>query len=543
MTSSIGIDLGTTNSLLAYTQREGEIQVAPLGDGSGLLPSCVYIEKGGGVVVGKGARLLSTRDPSGFFEHWKRDMGDRHWERKREGLVLTPLLLSSFVLKRLVKDAAIGPVEEAVITVPAWFGDLERGATLDAAKIAGIARARALNEPTAAALAYGLDPESRTEGLRRALVYDLGGGTFDVTVVEIEHGKVRVLATAGERKLGGKDWDDELVNLVSERVYERVSFDPREDERLMTVLRVDCEKAKIALSSATRAVVKVALADETQEVLVTRDQLEQRTRGLVEQTETHVALVLEKARLAWDDIDVVLPVGGSTRMPMILTALRRISNKEPMALLNPEEAVARGACTYAALLARGGHVAVEGALGVREDAEPSPPSSDTGEVTVAAEEEELPLLPGERRVPEVQDVVSHGLGVLVVTPRGMKNVVLIPEQTPVPVRKARPFFTIKDGQRAVRVTVTEGDGDDPEGCTVLGELVVDGLPGERPKGQAIDVSYEYDEDGRVRVSAVDVATGKAARCTIERVGALAKAQIDALRAELDERFDEAEGKA
>ena len=548
---AFGIDLGTTNSLLAYA-RAGEVGVLELGEEGRLLSSCVHVGEKGAIAVGNAARSLGLKEPARFFEHFKRDMGDPHWRRDVGGLALTPVVLSSFVLRRLVQEAEkkLGPVREAVITVPAWFGDLERGATLDAARIAGIERARALNEPTAAALAYGLDPStwlgrgagSRPGKRRRALVYDLGGGTFDVTVVELDGGRVKVLATAGERKLGGKDWDDELVNMISERVYERVSIDPRENELALALLRRHAERAKILLSTQESATVKLELQG-THEVVVTRDELEHRTRGLVEQTETQLELVLQKARLGWSEIDAVLPVGGATRMPVIQATLRRVAGREPLSMLNPDEAVARGACTYAALLARGGSLEIElipgsGAPGSRDGREPSAAPAPARSAGIILDEngEELPLLPGARRVPEVQDVVSHGLGVVVVGKGGRKNVVLIPEQTPVPVKRTRPFFTIKDGQTAVRIEVLEGDGEDPLGCTRLGELVVEGLPAGRPKGQEIRVSYEYDEDGLVQVAAVDVGTGRAAHATIERVGALEKGEISALRTEVARRL-------
>jgi molecular chaperone DnaK len=547
---AFGIDLGTTNSLLAHGSA-GEVSVLDLGEDGRLLSSCVHVGEKGAISVGKQARMLGLKEPARFFEHFKRDMGDPHWRRDVGGLALTPVVLSSFVLRRLVQEAEkkLGPVREAVITVPAWFGDLERGATLDAARIAGIERARALNEPTAAALAYGLDPStwlkkgpgSRSEK-RRALVYDLGGGTFDVTVVELDGGRVKVLATAGERKLGGKDWDDELVNMISERVYERVSIDPRENELALALMRRHAERAKILLSTQKSATIKLELQG-THEVVVTRDELEQRTRGLVEQTETQLELVLEKARLRWSEIDAVLPVGGATRMPVIQATLRRVAGREPLSMLNPDEAVARGACTYAALLARGGSLEIEMVSGGRASEssvggarESSVSAARTSGIILDENGEELPLLPGAHRVPEVQDVVSHGLGVVVVNKSGRKNVVLIPEQTPVPVKRTRPFFTIKDGQTAVRIEVLEGDGEDPLGCTRLGELVVDDLPPGRPKGQEIRVSYEYDEDGRVQVAAVDVDTGKAAHATIERVGALEKSEISALRTEVARRL-------
>ncbi len=579
---AVGIDLGTTNSLLAFAKEGEDVSVLVLGESRTLLPSCVFVARGGSVVLGEAARKLAPNDPERFYEHWKREMGDPHWERTVEGIKLTPLVLSSMVLRKLVEEGtrALGPIEEAVITVPAWFGDLERGATLDAARIAGIPKVRALNEPTAAALAYGLAGKGRST--RRALVYDLGGGTFDVTVVELssegDEARVKVLATAGERKLGGKDWDDELVNMVSERVFERTSLDPRDDPRVLALLRRDCERAKISLSDTTRAIVRCTLGGENYEVLVTRSQLEQRTKGLVEQTASQLVVVLEKAKLRWADIDAVLPVGGATRMPMIRAALARISGKEPLQLLHPEEAVARGACAYAALLARGEALALQSENTLTVDAErqaeeaiteppPAEPeagsdrerapllSSDTvtadpassdglsssdraiisDEVIVDDDDPGVPLLPGKQRVPEVHDVVSHGLGVSVVTPRGRKNVILIPEQTPVPVKRTRPFVTIRDGQTAVRIKVLEGDGEDAEGCTVLGVLIVDGLPPGRPKGMFIEVTYEYDEDGRVQVSARDVKTGKAARATIARVGALEPSEIDSLRVEVAKR--------
>jgi molecular chaperone DnaK len=535
---AVGIDLGTTNSLIAL-DRAGTPWFAPTPEGDHLTPSCIYYGENGAILVGKQAIEAGLQDPERFFQHWKRDMGDTGWHRRLGRKTVTPVLLSSFVLKKLLEDARVATgivVKDAVITVPAYFGDLERGATLDAARIAGIEHARALNEPTAAALAFGLDPEQRSSGVHRALVYDLGGGTFDVTVVELEAGRVRVVATAGEHRLGGKDWDDELMNLVAEQVYAKMSVDPREDDRVLAVLRGEVERAKHVLSLEASAVVTARLPadDRTLDVAVTRDAFEARTRGLLQQTETQLQIVLERAKLGWNEIDAVLPVGGATRMPAVQALLRRLTGKVPLTILHPEEAVARGACAYASLVARGAELAVE----MDPDATPDTivgllPGAAGEKVTpFRLDEEVVGLLPGKRRVVEVQDVVSHSLGVLVNTKKGFKNAVLIKDQTPIPVERKRSFVTVKPDQTIVFVKILEGDDPDPEGCTLIGTLVVDGLPAGRPRGQRIEVSYRYDEDGRVQVSAKDVATKKAARATIQRQGALERSEIKRLRQEV-----------
>jgi molecular chaperone DnaK len=419
--------------------------------------------------------------------------------------------------------------------VPAWYGDLPRAAVVDAARIAGLARIHMINEPTAAALAFGLGPEAG--GARKVVVYDLGGGTFDVTVAEVARGTVRVLATAGEPRLGGKDWDDELLNLVAEEVLEKTGADPREDPLANHELRERVVAAKHELSSVERVIVRAPIAARTHAVEVERERFEARTKPLLLQTETQLGLALEKARLTWDEVGAVLLVGGATRMPAVPALVRSITGREPLVLTRPEEAVARGAALYSALLSRGSHVDEDSGAATAPPPSRSRPRDVAKDIALPEDTEsvELPLLPGKCRVPEVRDVVAQALGVLVLGRSGGRNVVLIPEQTPVPARRSRTFRTIRRDQTAVCVRVLEGADSDPDGCAVIGTLVVDGLPPGRPAGQKVEVSYEVDEDGRIQVHARDEATGKAARAVIERRGALADEEIARLVREYTER--------
>jgi molecular chaperone DnaK len=536
-----GIDLGTTNSAAAWLAPGAlapELALSP--EGERLTPSLIYIASTGDVVVGAAARRAASQDPLALVEHWKRELADPQWSRTIRGKTYSPVLLSSFLLRRLLGDVerATGEaVKEAVVSVPAYFGELERGATVDAARIAGLDRVHTVNEPTAAALSYGLDPEGRTDRPRRAVVYDLGGGTFDVTVVELAKNRVRVLSTAGEPRLGGKDFDDELLNLVAEQAVEERGVDPREDDRTFSELRRRVERAKHELSLANEATIQVPLPPgrETIPVKVTREQFESRTRGLLEQTETQVAVALEKAKLGWKDVDAVLPTGGATRMPAVRELLRRVSGKQPLQALDPDEAVARGAAIYARLLARGGKLTVDGGPQRDGDVAGLLPAADSGSDTVeddGGDDGELPLLPGEGRVPEVEDVLTHALGVLCVKKSGWKNVVVIPDQTRVPVSRTKRFKTVRPDQTAVLVKVLEGSDPDPEGCTLIGNLVVAGLPKGRAAGQRVEVVYTIAEDGRLLVSARDLATGRQARATFERSGALGEGEIERLRREV-----------
>jgi molecular chaperone DnaK (HSP70) len=571
----VGIDLGTTFSSIGFLNAYGRAEVIPTAEGAQSLPSVILFPPGGEApVVGLKAKERATLHPERVVEFVKREMGDPDWVFPIDGRELRPQTLSSLILGALLDqaEAALGQrPTSAVITCPAYFGDLEREATLQAGRMAGLEVQAVFNEPTAAALAYGLHRAGSSSRLR-ALVYDLGGGTFDVSVLEVTGRRVRVLATAGEHRLGGKDWDDELLNFVAEEFEADHGRDPRDDPVAQQDLRNRCEAAKVVLSRKRRASVFCRSGGETVKVDVTRELFEELTRGLLLQTQTYLETVLRQAKLGWDEIDVVLPVGGSSHMPQVHALLEQASGRPAESAVDPDLAVVQGATYYAALLR------AEAGFDVRVLSSSQP----RGRTRPRASEEELPLLPpasppesledapellalpgtladgtnlwAEARPPakaeapalpppaapalpaydfaqllqlepeddaisSVVNVNAHSLAVLVHRRSEPTAKVMIPANSQLPATHRSRFVTINDGQQGVRVVVLEGEDSDPTACTRIGECVIDGLP-PRPKGQSIEITYRYDQDGRIRVSARDVATGAEARTELVRGGSL-----------------------
>ena len=349
----VGIDLGTTFSAIAFLNGFGRAEVIPDHvTGERTVPSVVLFPPGAPPLVGQPAKERSTEMPERVVEFVKREMGDPDWRFTIEGQQLTPPAVSAILLKHLLSsaEAVLGTrPTSAVITCPAYFGDLERQATADAGKMAGLEVLSVFNEPTAAALAYGLHHAAKG-GKIRAMVYDLGGGTFDVTVLELHGRRVRVLGTAGEHRLGGKDWDDELVNWAAEEFESQHGIDPREDAGAQQDLRNRCEAAKVVLSKKPKAPLVVNAHGKTARMEITRQLFEDLTRPLLEQTKTYVDQVLSIAKLRWEDLDVILPVGGSSLMPQVRDLLTRSSGRAPEFVVDPDLAIAQGAAYYAALL-------------------------------------------------------------------------------------------------------------------------------------------------------------------------------------------------
>ncbi|MCW8141401.1 MAG: Hsp70 family protein, partial [Planctomycetota bacterium] len=315
----VGIDLGTTFSAIAFLNAFGRAEVVPTAAGEREVPSVVLFPPGGRPLVGREAKERSAEHPERVVEFVKREMGDPDWRFEVDGQAFTPQAVSAIILRSLVDlcHERLGDrPTSAVVTVPAYFGDLERHATAEAGAMAGLEVLSTFNEPTAAALAYGLHHAAKGDRVR-AMVYDLGGGTFDVTVLELHGRCVRVLATAGEHRLGGKDWDDELLNYVAEEFAAQHGQDPREDLAAQQDLRNRCEAAKVSLSSKTKAAVFCRAFGKTSKVDVSRQLFEELTRPLLLQTKTYVDTVLQAAKTRWNEIDVVLPVGGSSYMPQV----------------------------------------------------------------------------------------------------------------------------------------------------------------------------------------------------------------------------------
>jgi molecular chaperone DnaK len=478
---AVGIDLGTTYSLVAHVDPQGRPCCLPNAAGDLLTPSVVLFDEGG-AVVGKEAVQASAMEPEKVAECVKRDMGAKVYRKKINGEYLPPEVISSMILRNLKADAErrLGPVHKAVITVPAYFEDTRRRATLDAGRLAGLEVLDILNEPTAAAIAYGyqlgfLDAagQLRNEQALRVLVYDLGGGTFDVTLLEIRGKVFKALATDGDVGLGGKDWDDKLVEIAAGRFRQQFREDPRDNPVSLQELRLSDEAAKRTLSERARAALFVNHLGSRLKVEITRQEFEDATRPLLERTRMTVEIVLRQAGLTWAGVDRLLLVGGSTRMPMVGRMLEELSGKTPDRSISPDEAVAQGAALYAALLAR------QSAAG------------GNGAVAPAA----APFA--------IENVNSHSLGVLGTDVRtGRKvNKVLIPKNSSLPRTVSKVFRTFKPHQRSVGIRVLEGESTRPEVCSQVGLCAIRDLPPGLPVGWPVRISYTYQTNGRLHVTA------------------------------------------
>jgi molecular chaperone DnaK len=501
----IGIDLGTTYSAVAYLDATGRPITVLNGTGDLLTPSALFFDDDG-IVVGKEAVKSCALTPDSYVECFKRDMGSGSARGKIRGQEAPPEVLSAFVLERLKQDAErrLGPIRQVVITVPAFFDETRRKATQDAGRLANLEVLDIINEPTAAALAYGYQRGSMQPGASdgatkpiRVLVYDLGGGTFDVSILEIDGSRFRTLATDGDVFLGGKDFDQRLVNYFAEQFIAAQGVDPRSDPQDAAQLWLDAQEAKHTLSERSKATVVCFHAGIRMRIDVTRAQFEDLTRDLVERSETTTSLVVRQAGLDWRQIDHVLLVGGSSRMPIIGQTLRSLTGKELDCSLSPDEVVAHGAALYAGML--------------------MDRNGSSGKTAC-----------------ELINVNSHSLGVVGFHPRTQqkKNVILIPKNTPLPCRVVRTFKTARDDQRSVKVAVVEGESDRPEACIALGECIVRDLPPGLPKNSPVEVEYAYHANGRIAVSARVPTVRCSQHVEIKRDSARSLDDLDTWRARL-----------
>ncbi|HEV3004404.1 MAG TPA: Hsp70 family protein [Pirellulales bacterium] len=472
-------------------------------------PSLILLAEGGHVIVGPSRMRAAMEDPEHVVERVKRHMGSVEYKRTYDGHEITPEFLSALILKKLRQDAEkrIGTIANAVITVPYYFNDARRKATQDAGRIAGLNVIDIINEPTAATLTYAWHrgelgaATNQFDRPRMALVYDLGGGTFDVTVVRYTPTHFQVLATDGDVYLGGVDWNDRLLNYVSDEFKARHGADPRESPQTCQVLRNDCDLAKIALSEQPRATIVCRHAGKSHSVAITREQFEQLTADLLQRTIDTTELVIEQAKITPDQLDAIVLVGGSTLMPRVPLLLQQVTGKKPYQELSPHTAVAQGAAIHAAIL----EAKFRGA------------GSDLAERV-------------RRHLKQVKqdDVNSHSLGVVVRDPRSGRQVnhVMIPRNTKLPVEVQQNFNTNEANQTRATVRVVEGDAPDPNACSQIGACSITQLPPNLPKGAPVEVWYSFGTDGRVKVRARDKTGGGEAAIEIERRGGLNEAQID-----------------
>ncbi|MCE5277039.1 MAG: Hsp70 family protein [Planctomycetaceae bacterium] len=590
----VGIDLGTTFSAIAYLNQAGIPITVPNAEGQLTTPSAILFDTEGGLVVGQEAKRASLIYPDRVAIWIKRDMGEKLYRQQIAGRWLSPSALSGIILKKMRKDAElrIGPISGAVVTVPAYFDEARRQATVDAGAIAGLKVLDIINEPTSAALAWGFRNFIERGGSARdvagirhsthdqgvSLVYDLGGGTFDVTVIKSEGETLRVLATDGDVQLGGKDWDDVIVDYVSEQFIDKYGSDPRQDPQSHQDLQLASEDAKHALSRLMRTQMAVNHAGNRLMVELTRERFDEITSGLLFRTSRRVDRVLEQAELDWSGIDRILLVGGSTRMPQVVKMLREKSGQEPDHSLAADEVVAHGAAIHAAILQISGAKGLETTVTLPEDGDEG--KSGSGETMVgrhivlpdigveadgSADTAELPAIPrgadeaeiaqhalryelkaagGGDYEPQIAEalqgiktinVSSHTLGVVATSPRSGRKIrsVLIPHNTELPVSASKTYGTVSDNQSVVRVRVIEGESDDPEACIHIGECVVSPLPHGLRKGSPITVTFTYDNSGRLHVQARDDTSGVMANTTIVRPGAMTSQQIDRAQSALD----------
>ena len=510
----VGIDLGTTYSVVAYLDDNGRTQVARNTEGEILTPSVVLFEDSE-VIVGKEAKKATALKSGSIAEMVKRDMGKENYTRTIHGEKLHPEVIQACILKKLKEDAiaTVGQNFEVVITVPAYFDEPRRKATADAGEMAGLAVLDIVNEPTAAALAFGeslgyLTKEGDPREPMKVLVYDLGGGTFDVTLLDLRPGDLRTLATDGDVQLGGYDWDMRLVNYAAEEFQKQHRLDPRQSPASLAALIAAAEEAKHTLTARPKTSLMVRHGGHATEVPITREQFEELTEDLLERTSYTTRQVLAASGLTWPQVNRVLLVGGSTRMPMVPAMIEKLTGLAPDHTVNPDEAVARGAAVFAGYLIRG-----------RD--------------------------PNAKPTFKVVDVNAHSLGIEGIDQRTMRkeNNIIIPRNSGLPAKVTKKFVTKTEDQHSIVVQVLEGESKNPTQCSAIGRAVLRNLPEHLPKGWPIEVTYEYLTNGRLDVKAHIPGTSKGIELELQREQSLTSERIGRWKKILAEAkgFDAFEG--
>jgi molecular chaperone DnaK len=493
----LGIDLGTTNSAFAVMEG-GDPEIIANAEGDRTTPSVVAFTDDDERLVGKPAKNQAVQNPERTIQSIKRHMGEGDYTVDIDGEDYTPEQISAMILQKIKRDAEdyLGDeVEKAVITVPAYFSDKQRQATKDAGEIAGFEVERIINEPTAASMAYGLDDDSD----QTVLVYDLGGGTFDVSILDLGGGVYEVVATNGDNELGGDDWDQAIIDYLAGQFEAEHGIDLREDRQALQRLKDAAEEAKIELSNRKEATITLPFiaADDSGpkdlDAKLTRAKFESLTEDLLERTVGPTEQALEDAGYSKSDIDEVLLVGGSTRMPQVRQKVEELTGQEPRKSVNPDEAVALGAAIQGGVL-----------------------SGDVDDIVLL-------------------DVTPLSLGIEV---KGGLFERLIEKNTTIPTEESKIFTTAADNQTQVQVRVFQGEREMAEANELLGEFQLAGIPPAPAGTPQIEVTFNIDENGIVNVEAEDKGSGNKEDITIEGGAGLSDEQIEQMQQEAEEHAEE-----
>mgnify|MGYP001793665275 CR=1 FL=1 len=501
MSHVIGIDLGTTYSAVAYINADGKSEIIVNSEGERITPSVVFFDDDS-IVIGSFAKAVAISEGEKVVQFIKRRMGSEY-RINQNGRDYSPEEISSLILKKLKQDAESflnTTIRDVVITVPAYFDDKRRIATKTAGEIAGLNVLGIINEPTAAALEFTASRELYDKTI---LVYDLGGGTFDITIMKVNGKDINVIATGGDHKLGGKDIDDCLIEHFKEEFEKANGFDPLNSLAGQQELRSKAEETKKKLSSANSARVSLNIEGRSVAFKVTRSQFEELIDDILTQTEMTVEQTLDEANLTPQDIDEVLLVGGSTRIAAVSNLLTRLFGKEPLRSVNPDEVVAQGAAISANTIAiESGHT--------------SPSATNTV-------------------LPTISDVCSHSLGVVSLNDFDIpENSIIIGKNSKIPCQASQIYGTVSDNQSGVNIEILQGDAKEPEDCIKLGKAYLENLP-PYPKGSPVEINFSYDRNGILQVTGVFVPTGQNVKAKIEIQGTMSVEAAQRSREELRNR--------
>lgn len=482
MAHIIGIDLGTTYSAVATIGSNGHPYILKNQNGGELTPSVIYFDPDGAILVGQDAKDKLQEGEENIAMFFKRNMGNPDFRFYAGDNEYTATDLSAILLRKLKEDAEVAlgeTVAEAVITVPAYFNDIQRTETIKAGEMAGLDVKRIINEPTAAAITYGISRDS----VQKVLVYDLGGGTFDVTILEVTPDEIRVLATGGDHELGGKDWDDCILSYVMEQFKDEFGVDPSDELEVYNDLALQCENLKKRLTQRQADSITVRYKGCSRKYEFTRQKFEELTSYLMNSTQAKAEEVLTDAGLSWRDISGALLVGGSTRMPMVENWVRQMSGHEPVRGINVDQAVAFGAAILAGQIQQKQFFISGGS---------KPQFSIAGSKKIA-------------------DVMSHSLGAVAVSEDGSKyvNSIIIGKNKAIPITAKRSFRhnTRSNGKNEMEIYLTQGESTDVHNILVVSKYVLEGIQ-HLPSGETIiEIEYSYDENGVINVSGFQKETG------------------------------------